>query len=119
MCACEILGPRNAELLRRAGERVPHEAIGAVGERNVSERLERRRLDGPVPDHVGERLERDDAPAFAPSGKDRRALEEPSAPVRPPCVKPLEAPVENPELALGEVVVREHVELVAVELYMF
>ena len=89
MCAREILGAWNAELLRRARERVPYEAVCAVGERNVGERLERRRLDRPVPDHVCERLKRDDAPILAARRKDRGALVEPSAPVRPPCVRPL------------------------------
>ena len=89
MCAREILGAWNAELLRRARERVPYEAVCAVGERNVGERLERRRLDRPVPDHVCERLKRDDAPILAARRKNRGALVEPSAPVRPPCVRPL------------------------------
>ena len=35
----EILGPRNAELLRRAGERVPHEAVCAIRKGDVGKRL--------------------------------------------------------------------------------
>ena len=116
MGPCEVLRTRNAELLRRARVRVPDEAVRAVDERNVGKRLKRRRFDGPVAEHVGERLQGDDAPAFAPSGKDCRTLVEAAAPVRMPRERPLKAVVEHPELALREVVVREEVELVAVEL---
>ena len=50
----EVLGPRHAEGVGRAGERVPDEVVDARRERAVARVLEAAGIDGPVADHVGE-----------------------------------------------------------------
>ena len=66
-------------------------------------------------EHVGERLHRDNAVPFASRGENDASLEESPVPVGVSRVSHLATLPERPELALREVVVRQKVELVAVE----